>query len=1071
MHSSLTHPRPAALLSRLLPCLALALVLALGWTGVAFAQGSTTGTLSGLITDEEGETALPGTVVTAIHQPTGTVYTATTRDDGRFSMLNVRVGGPYTVSVAIDGFKNQEQGDVFVNLGEDKSLTFKLPIATIEETVTVVGESSSLINPAKTGAASNVPSEAIVSLPTVSRGIEDFARTNPFFSTNSDNDGPAALTVAGRNNRYNNVQIDGAVNNDLFGLAAQGNPGGQAETQPVSLDAIQELQLLVAPYDVRQGGFSGGGINAITKSGTNAFKGSAYYYTRSEDYVGDGPDDRKFGTFEESQYGLSIGGPILRDKLFFFANGELNRRDRPSGFSIDGSSGVNFGSVAEATRFRNRLVNRYGYDPGGFGEVTRTTDNDMIFGRLDLNANASNQLTLRHNYIDATNDILFQGATTYRFPDDVYHFTDETNSSVLQLNSVVSGSLFNEARITYQTIRDTRVGNDPFPFVQVRGISNLNGTPGARIFEAGTERFSAANALDQDILEITDDVTWITGDHTLTIGTHNEFFGFENLFIRDNFGAYTFNTLSDFENGWAVQYDYSFSNTGNPKQAAKFDVQQYGLYVGDRWTVRPNVTLTLGLRADVPFFPDEPSFNATASQVFGFSTSELPDGNLLLSPRIGFNWDLASNGKQQLRGGVGIFSGRAPYVWLSNQYGNTGVEFTRLTFRVNGTVSATNNIPFNPDPFNQPRSIGGAVTNEVDFTDPDFEFPQVLRTNLAYDYDLGLWGLVASAEVIYSQNEEEIAYENLNVIPTGNRLGFDGRPTFRRKDPRFSDVILLTNTSEGDQLTAALKLERPFRNGIAASVSYAFGDAESINDGNSSQAVSNWRFVYVPGDPNNPALSTSDYEIEHRFNASASYQARFWEKAPTTFSFFYNAQSGRPYSTTFANDINGDANDNDLLFVPGSQSDVLFCTSTVAATCAAQTRDAAIQNSQWALFNSYVNADEGLSDARGGIVERNASRAPWFHQLDVHVEQQIPITRFRLSLILDLLNLANVFDSDSGRVRYVQFDEISPVNLAGVDAATGKPIYRLTVTNPDARFSSDDLRSRWQAKIGVRLSF
>ncbi|HEX4952257.1 MAG TPA: carboxypeptidase regulatory-like domain-containing protein [Thermoanaerobaculia bacterium] len=1058
------HLHPKRLPRRVLASLAMLLAF---WAPSLLAQGTTTGSLSGVVTDEAGETALPGAVITAVHTPTGTTYSVTSGGDGRFTIQNVRVGGPYTVTVAMESFKTSEQTDVFVGLGETKDLRFGLPLA-LEETVTVVAESNRIINPSRTGAASNVSVEAITSLPTVSRGIEDFARTNPFFSTNSDNDGAAALTVAGRNNRYNNIQIDGAVNNDLFGLAAQGVPGGQAEAQPISLDAIQELQLLVAPYDVRQGGFSGGGVNAVTKSGTNSLSGGVYYYTRDQDLVGDGAQDRPLGTFSEDQYGISLGGPILRNKAFFFVNGEISRLDRPSGFSIGGGSGQDFGSRTEAERFRSILTGRYGYDPGGFEEVTRTTDSDKAFLRLDLNLGDSNQLTARHNYIDANNDILFQGNVTYRFPENVYHFLDETNSSVLQLNSVISGSLFNEARLTYQTIRDQRAGDVAFPFVQVRGIS-----PGNRTFEAGTERFSTANALDQDILEITDDLTWITGNHTVTIGTHNEFFSFENLFIRDNYGAYVFNNLDDFERGWASQFDYSFSNTSNPDQAAKFDVQQFGLYVGDRWTVRPNLTLTFGIRADVPFFPDEPSYNATIDQVFGFRTDELPDGNILLSPRIGFNWDISGSGKQQLRGGIGIFAGRTPYVWLSNQYGNTGIEFTRLSARVVATperpISETNSIPFNSDPFNQPRSVGGAVTNEVDVTDPDFEFPQVLRTNLGFDQDLGIWGLIASAELIYSQNEQEIAYQNLNFVPTGSTLAFDGRPTFRRRDSRFSDVILLTNTDKGDQFTAAFKLERPFRDGLAASVSYAYGEAESVNDGNSSQAVSNWRFVYHPGDPNNPALATSDYSIEHRFNASLSWEARFWERAPTTFGVFYNAQSGRPYSTTFANDVNGDTNDNDLLYVPASASEVLFCTSTVAATCAMQTRDSGIQAQQWALFNAYVESDEGLRGARGSIIERNASRAPWFHQLDFHAEQSIPVSIARVSLILDVLNFANLFDSDTGQVRYVQFDESSPVFLAGIDAATGKPIYRLTL--PAQRFSTDDLRSRWQAKLGLRVSF
>ncbi|MFN7960413.1 MAG: carboxypeptidase regulatory-like domain-containing protein [Thermoanaerobaculia bacterium] len=1055
---------PRSLPWRLLGLAALALALA---APPAWAQGTTTGTLSGVVTDEQGETALPGATVTAVHTPTGTRYSVTSGQDGRFSIQNVRVGGPYAVTVEMDGFKTKEQSDVFVNLGEDRTLRFGLALASVEETVTVVAESNPLINASRTGSASNVNLEQISTLPTVNRALEDYARLNPFFSSVSTNDGQSSLTVAGRNNRYNNIQIDGAVNNDLFGLANTGTPGGQAETQPISLDAIQELQLLVSPYDVRQGGFSGGGVNAITKSGTNAFRGSAYYFRANDDLIGDGAQGRPFGKLKEDQYGISVSGPILRDKLFFFANGEISRKDRPSGFSIGGSSGQDFGQRSAAERVRNTLIQRYGYDPGGFDEVTRTTDSDKYFVRLDWNVASAHQLTLRHNYVDATNDILPQSPTLYRFPDNTYHLTDKTNSSVLQLNSIFGNDWFNEGRLTYQTIKDRRAGDKAIAGISIR---NLRGPSGEQRFEIGTERFSTANALDQDIFELTDDVTWIKGDHTFTFGTHNEFFSFDNLFIRDNFGFYTFNSVEDFERGWANQFDYSFAtNPNTPKKAAKFDVAQYGLYVADKWSLRPNFTLTLGLRADVPYFPDKPTRNPQ-SEAFGFRTDEVPDGNVSYSPRIGFNWDILSNGKQQLRGGIGYFSGRTPYVWVSNQYANTGIEFTRLTARVNGTVTATNNIRYISDPNAQPRSLGGAATNEIDVTDPNFDFPSVLRTSLGYDFDLGLWGMIASAEVVYAQTEKDILYQNLNYVPTGQTL-FDGRPTFKRKDTRLSDVILLTNTHKGKQLNAALKVEKPFRNNWFASVSYAYGDAKSVIDGTSSQAISNWRFVYVKGDPNHPDLAQSDFDVTHRLNAAFTYRLAFSERWPTNISLFYNAQSGRPYSTTFSNDINGDAQDNDLLFVPRSQSDVLFCVTCSATSLAGELANSALQSAQWAAFDSYVRTDDGLDSSRGKIVDRNASRAPWVHLLDFHLDQTIPISVVDTKITFDILNLGNLIDKNSGQVYFSNFNEVSPVRLQGVDARTGKPIYQLQFSDPSRRFVRDDLRSRWQAKIGLRISF
>ncbi|MGH9022999.1 MAG: carboxypeptidase regulatory-like domain-containing protein, partial [Acidimicrobiia bacterium] len=468
-----------------------ALALILGIAPWAAAQSVTTGALTGRVVDESGA-AVPGATVEAVHEPTGTRYTTVSGNDGVFSLLNIRAGSPYSVTATLSGFKPEKFRPIAVVLGGQTSLNFKLKVETVTETVEVVAEGASLFTPSANGPAANVSEEAIETLPTVNRGIEDFARLSPYFNSQGSGDGSGAnaLSVAGRNTRYNNIQIDGAVNNDLFGLADSGTPGGQTESQPVSIDAVQELQLVVAPYDVRQGGFSGGGVNAITRSGSNEFHGTAYYFFRSESLVGDGPDERPIATFDDKQYGGSLGGPIVKDKAFFFANVDFGRKDRPSGWSIDGSSGQRFGFEPQADRFLSILQNDYGYDPGGISEFIRDTPNDKVLAKLDWNLSDRHRLALRHNYIKAANDIGFPTSTNYFFPDFFYQFRDTTNSSVAQLNSTFGSGAVNEFRITYQRIRDNRDGVTDFPTVLVD-------VSGGGQFRAGRENFSTANALDQ----------------------------------------------------------------------------------------------------------------------------------------------------------------------------------------------------------------------------------------------------------------------------------------------------------------------------------------------------------------------------------------------------------------------------------------------------------------------------------------------------------------------------------------------------------------------------------------------
>jgi len=1030
---------------------------------------ATTGSISGLVTDQDGTTALPGAAISAVHQPTGTRYAAIAGDDGRFRILNVRVGGPYAVTASLDGFRPQEATGVYVKLGETAYLQFKLQLETIEETVLVVAEASPLINPGKTGAASNVSTEAIETLPTVSRNFNDFARTNPFFTITSDNEDPDSISVAGRNSRYNNITIDGSVNNDLFGLADSGTPGGQSGTAPISLDAIQELELVLADFDVRNGGFSGGGINAITRSGSNSFKGSVFFYDRDQDFFGDGPDELgEFGEFDEQQYGFRLGGPIVKDKAFFFVNADIEERTTPTGVSIDGSSGqaAGFGGLVDAAnRFRDILISNYGFDPGGLGENSLDNPSDKYFARLDFNINDSNNLTLRHNFVDAGRDINRPSIFFYEFPSETYRFENRTNSTVAQLNSVFGSNKFNELRVAFQTIEDRRAGRGGVRFPHVRVF---NDDIGGFDFEAGTEQFSTRNSLDQDILEIHNDFTWIKGNHTITIGTHNELFNFKNLFVQDAFGSYEFSTLDDLAAGNAVEYTITFVNPGqNPVQ--DFDVNQLGFYVGDQYAAAPNLTLNYGLRVDIPFLPDRPGRNPITETLYGLRTDEVPDGEELIQPRFGFNWDIEGNGKSQLRGGVGIFAGRTPYVWISNVYARNALVFTTLT---------ANDVPFNPDPDNQPTSIPGADTEvgEFNLIDPNFEFPQVLRYNLAYDRELPWWDLVLSVEGVFGDSLKEIDYKNVNVVQTGGQT-FDGRPLYREVDRTIDGAYLITNTNQGESTSFAIKIERPYRNGVWGYVSYANNDSKVVNEGTSSRAVSNWRFQEA-FDPNNAQLSRSDFEVEHRFNASLSYQFNRKTNYSTTVSFFYNLQSGRPFSWLMGSDFrtfnfgqsyNGDGFDsNDLAFVPASQNDVV------------------ITNGTWQQLDAFISSHPVLDRHRGGLVPRNADNAPWNHTLDVHLAQDIPIRgETKLQVTLDILNFINLLDSDSGALRFVRFNSIEPWELEGIcgdpqfnnracvpGVDDGKPAISLRgPATGGSLFQTHNINSRWRARVGLRLTF
>lgn len=1050
---------------RSLLCLAATLVLVVAGAQVGYGQNATTGTLTGVVMDAQ-KGVLPGATVVAVHTPTGTTYESITQGDGHFTILAVRVGGPYTIKASMTGFKTQEQTGVEVGLGESRSVEFTLPLESVTETVTVTAEAQ-VIDTARAGTAANVPSQVIETLPTISRSINDFARTSPFFSVGSAAAGNAdAITVAGRNNRYNNMQIDGAVNNDVFGLADTGTPGGQTGTQPISLDAIQEIQLVVSPYDVRQGGFSGGGINAVTKSGSNSLHGSAFFYTRNQDFIGKipgvvtpanpDPADTKVGEFSDKQMGFSIGGPILRNKAFFFGNADWGRKDTPVGYSADGSSGQQFSQQTYVQQVVNIAQNKYQYDTGGLGEFSKPNDSDKIFGRFDINLSPQHQLTLRTNYVNGKASIGTSSFSSYKMPSNFYYMTDKMISSVAQLNSQF-GTLFNELRVTYSRERNKRGGQpgDPlFPEVRVY-------LPDGNSVLFGTEYSSQANRLNQDIVQVSDDVTWVKGAHTFSFGTQNEFYKFYNLFIQNLYGAYQFSSIANFEAGIAQSFNHNFSKTSNPEQAAEFSVRQLGFYAGDKWRMAPNFTLTYGARVDLPRFPDKPKSNPIPLATWGYGTDVVPTPTMF-SPRAGFNWDISgqSGKRRQIRGGLGLFTGRTPYVWLSNQYGNTGMDFTALSVSYN----VNNKVPFVADPNAQPVTVTGGSTGRqtINLIDPDYKYPYVLRTNIALDHDLGLFGLVGTAEFLYTKNLKEITYKNLNYIQGGSLP--DGRPTFKKQDANLNDVVLLTNSNKGTSWLTSFKIERPFRNGFYFSASYLYGESKSVNDGTSSVARSNWAGVMTIN-PNDPALTLSNYSPGHRVNFAFTANVPLFGGLRSTASLFYNGQNGRPYSLGFnGSDPNGDGvsgnSANDLLYIPIGANDPIVT----------------VTNGTWDQLMTYLNGIELTEGMGGKILSRNMGRAPWQNQMDFRYAVTIPTGgKTRAEVTLDVFNFLNLLNKDWGWQYWAEFPGMSrKIRYAGIDAATGKMRYDLsTITSSSftGTFDRDDLKSRWQGQLGLRFRF
>ncbi len=1132
---------------RLLATAAVA-ALALLAPDAALAQGVTTAGIEGRVTDSSGAPVV-GAEVSGVHTPSGTSYRTTTRTGGVYNLTNVRIGGPYSVTVAGPGGAAKRINGVNAELQQSTRVDIVLPAAAPAVLGTVIAQEAGgparvvveataiddeLFSPTRQGAVTNVGRDKIDTLPTISRSLQDFTRLTPQASGGS---------VAGGNNRFNNISIDGATINDSFGLSASGLLTDRAE--PISLDVIDQVRISISPYDVRQSNFTGGAIDAVTKSGTNTFHGSIYGFYRDGSLVGrdtftvNGLKHAPLNDFEEYTYGLTFGGPIIKDRLFFFFGAESKRRREPQLGAIGGAGSSIFGdpngpAALNTAAVINTSITRYNYNPGGTGVVLDRVKDDKIFARIDWNITKDQKLTLRYNHIDAVfTDGISRDNSSFSLSGRQFQRPSESNSFVGQLISTWSSKFTTEARVAYNRLRTERTVSIPFPAVSV-----LIGSGQSVNF--GVERSSQQNALDQDIIESVINGSYYLGNHTITGGVNVDHFQFRNLFIQDVFGNYAFNSPADYAIGRPQSYQVSYLQPGG-SPVVDWGYYNIGLYLQDEWKITPKLTATFGLRADLPVFPDSPRSNAQFATDFGGrDTGKLPEGNWSISPRFGFNWnifgDLNAPTETEavadakgvvptsrtrswrdefatvVRGGIGLFNGRTPSVYISNQYSNTGLDFARIartygSATFGGATAGSQNF-FTPNPFNQPQAGANSslpsaaqTTTAIALTSSDFKFPSILRTNLAIDQKLP-FGLVFTVEGLYSRDIDAVFFKNLAQsdigltsfpVATGTvatLLGYtvpagtlsplpagtlpDGRPIYRSNpalnsnynplpatDPRarYTNVIEFGNVSKGDSYFATVSLERPLqKDGWSAKIAYTRSKVRTATDSTSSVAFSNFQNRPISFDANNSAVGRSFFEIKDRIIANLNYSINVGKPWQTTLGLIYDGHSGTPYSFIFSNDANNDGvSGNDLFFVPSDPSQVRIISSSANTGNSAAT-NAALNAQATATFFDFINSNEYLKANRGKILPRNGGTNPWVNRLDFRLSQQIPTPSFgnfkgKLEVYFDVLNVLNLFGKNLGGIKTyggTLFNTVSIATFSGIDPQ-GRYIYTYNPTTSALR--------------------
>lgn len=1076
-----------------------------------YGQGATTSSLSGTITDQNGE-PLPGASIVAVHNPSGTQYASVADISGNYRIQNMRVGGPYTVNVSFIGYQTQSFTEIFLRLGETYVLDGQLSeaTATLGEVVVTAGIRNSVLSSERSGTQTNVSNREIMNLPTISRSITDFAKYTPQSQGNS---------FGGRDARFNTITVDGAAFNNNFGLSSNPLPGGNA--QPIALDAIEEISVSIAPYDITRSQFTGASINAVTRSGDNTFKGSVYTYIRPKSFTGNTVDDKEVAGANDrnsQNYGLRLGGPIIKNKLFFFISGEYENESVPGVTwrpSADGNSNpdlmISRTRESDMTRVRDFLISEYGYDPGKYKDFDPfTNQNTKLLARIDWNISEAHKLTFRYNDVVGTSDQQTNSTSgppnnprnsgrisnqSLAFSKAFYGFKNTVRSFTGELNSNFAAKISNKFLASYTFIQDTRTSpSELFPFVDIW-------EGGDQYMSFGYELFSYNNDVQNKTLSFTDNVTINLNRHVITAGAAFDRLWFRNSYIREGTSYYRYPSVDAFLNGadpsgFGITYGYN----GETAPGAEATFGLGSIYAQDEWQLIPQFKLTYGLRLELPFYFDEMQ-NNPAIEAYTFADNKKmnvgtwPESQLLISPRAGFNWDVRGDRSLQVRGGSGLFTGLLPFVWFTNQPTNSGmIQSPEIGWGTQGGQANLAGLEFTPDfmeliesrPDLFPQTPGTLPNNaSLAQVGKDFRLPQVWRSNLAVDVELP-WNMVFTGEAIFSKDINAVRQININEAPfTGVLEGPDNRPYWANRDVAkintgISNAMELSNSDEGYQYSFTAQLMKNFTNGFSGMFAYTYTVAKDVTSNPGSSASSAWSSNSAVGSLNDPGLSWSNFATPHKLIGSASYRIEYAGKFATTISLVYQGfQTGR-WSYTYSNDLNGDGNSSDLMYIPATESELAFVDARDRNGNLLMTAE-----EQRAAFWDYVTGHDYLSSRLGDYAERFGEVQPWLHRFDAKLLQDVfsnfgTDRRYTLQFSFDILNVGNLINDAWGAYTYnplASYDNVRPLTVVSRGSSTAAPTFNLNATSLDDFESKTTLSkslstsSTWGALLGIRLIF